>query len=63
MMSLSLVFFLLIGVLESAEAISRAEFPDGFIFGTASSAFQVRMLLRINNIFMFMFHLIILRRR
>ena len=26
-----------------AEGISRAEFPDGFLFGTATSAYQARM--------------------
>lgn len=25
-----------------SEAINRADFPDGFVFGTASSAYQVR---------------------
>ncbi|XP_020583548.1 putative beta-glucosidase 41 isoform X2 [Phalaenopsis equestris] len=39
-MNLTLVLCLLICLLESAAALSRADFPDGFTFGTASSAFQ-----------------------
>jgi hypothetical protein len=33
--------------------INRASFPKGFVFGTASSAFQVRFILLIDNTFYF----------
>lgn len=32
---------ILMGVNGNAGAISRADFPTGFVFGTASSAYQV----------------------
>ncbi|XP_057458463.1 beta-glucosidase 25 isoform X2 [Lotus japonicus] len=41
-MSIDITFtlFLIIQLLVRAESISRGDFPEGFIFGTASSAFQ-----------------------
>lgn len=40
-----MAFLLMIQLFVRAESISRGAFPDGFIFGTASSAYQVRVLL------------------
>ncbi|KAK8951365.1 putative beta-glucosidase 41 [Platanthera zijinensis] len=39
-MNLTSVACLLLVLLQSAEGLSRAEFPHGFVFGTASSAYQ-----------------------
>jgi beta-glucosidase len=39
-MAVSLIFFLLTRLFVSSESISRVDFPDGFLFGTASSAYQ-----------------------
>ncbi|KAG0480266.1 hypothetical protein HPP92_011124 [Vanilla planifolia] len=39
-MNLALIVCHLVGLFLSTEAISRANFPDGFVFGTASSAYQ-----------------------
>ena len=37
----------------NSESISRVDFPDGFIFGTASSAYQVMLFIFLNfNFFM-----------
>lgn len=32
----------------NSESISRVDFPDGFIFGTASSAYQVMLFIFLN---------------
>ena len=40
-MVVTLILFFLISLSVNSETISRDDFPDGFIFGTASSAFQV----------------------
>lgn len=42
-MTVFLVLFLLTRLLINSESVSRADFPDGFIFGTASSAYQVML--------------------
>lgn len=40
--SFILVYSLLIlGLVATGEALSRGDFPSGFVFGTASSAYQV----------------------
>ncbi|GMY31559.1 putative beta-glucosidase 41 isoform X2 [Fagus crenata] len=39
-MVVTLILFFLISLSVNSETISRDDFPDGFIFGTASSAFQ-----------------------
>ncbi|KAF5461045.1 hypothetical protein F2P56_020871 [Juglans regia] len=39
-MEVSLLFFLLTRFFMTSESVSRLDFPDGFVFGTASSAFQ-----------------------
>ncbi|KAF3337062.1 Beta-glucosidase 25 [Carex littledalei] len=39
-MALVLVYYLLIGLVATSEALSRGDFPSGFVFGTASSAYQ-----------------------
>ncbi|KAG6634530.1 hypothetical protein CIPAW_12G124900 [Carya illinoinensis] len=39
-MEVSLIFFLLTRFFVTSESVSRLDFPDGFVFGTASSAFQ-----------------------
>jgi len=35
------LFLIMTKLLVGAESISRADFPEGFVFGTASSAHQV----------------------
>ena len=40
-MAVTLIFFLLTRLFVNSESISRVDFPDGFVFGTASSAYQV----------------------
>ncbi|XP_031256313.1 putative beta-glucosidase 41 [Pistacia vera] len=39
-MTIKLVLFLLWHLFVNSESISRADFPEGFVFGTASSAYQ-----------------------
>jgi beta-glucosidase len=39
---LALVLHILVSFAACAEAITRADFPPGFTFGTASSAYQVQ---------------------
>ncbi|KAA8523782.1 hypothetical protein F0562_010205 [Nyssa sinensis] len=39
-MTVTLFLFLITLLFTNSESISRADFPDGFIFGTASSAYQ-----------------------
>ncbi|XP_077211070.1 beta glucosidase 41 isoform X1 [Tasmannia lanceolata] len=39
-MAVILMLFLITGFIANVEAISRGDFPNGFIFGTASSAYQ-----------------------
>ncbi|BFG29389.1 hypothetical protein CerSpe_156630 [Prunus speciosa] len=39
-MRLCLILFLITRLFTKSQSISRADFPDGFIFGTASSAYQ-----------------------
>lgn len=36
-----LIVLVLVGVIGNVGAINRADFPLGFVFGTASSAYQV----------------------
>ncbi|XP_057973089.1 putative beta-glucosidase 41 [Malania oleifera] len=39
-MGILVILFLITGAFANSESISRADFPDGFVFGTASSAYQ-----------------------
>ncbi|OVA15361.1 Glycoside hydrolase [Macleaya cordata] len=39
-MEIILILLLLIGFFANSESLSRVDFPDGFVFGTASSAYQ-----------------------